>query len=104
MAMLIALQASEVTGRYQAKNQEISRLLSMLANDEQTSHSPHNPSATDKTNSEKTALLKQLESTEAALNAIRNKLKKETQMNSKLRLNVEARKLKLVIADIKAQL
>lgn len=104
MAMLIALQASEVTGRYQAKNQEISRLLSMLANDEQTSHSPHNATATDKTNSEKTALLKQLESTEASLNAIRNKLKNETQMNNKMRLNIEAKKLKLVIADIKAQL
>lgn len=104
MAMLIALQTSEVTGRYLAKSQEISRLFSVLANDEPAYHSPHNAGTTDKTNSEKTALLKQLESTEAELNAIRNKLKKETQMNSKLRLNVEAKKLKLAITNIKAQL
>ena len=58
----------------------------------------------DQSNSEKVALLKQLASLEAELNAIRNKLKKETQMNIKMQLNVEARQLKLMMADIKAQL
>lgn len=109
VAMLISLEASQVIGSYQAKNHLLSHLVSDLVGDDQSpaylgNVTPSDADATDKTNSEKTALLKQLESTEAELNAIRNKLKKETQMNNKMHLNVEARKLKLTIADIKAQL
>ncbi|ALZ82494.1 hypothetical protein AhyD4_23040 (plasmid) [Aeromonas hydrophila] len=109
IAMLIALETSQVTGCYQAKSQVIRHLVSRLVGDGQSSAHlgnvmPGGVDAADKSNSEKTALLKQLESTEAELNAIRNKLKKETQMNNKMRLNVEARKLKLTIADIKARL
>ena len=109
IAMLIALETSQVTGSYQAKSQVIRHLVSRLVGDGQSSAhlgnvTPGGVDGADRSNSEKTALLKQLESTEAELNAIRNKLKKETQMNNKMRLNIEAKKLKLTIADIKARL
>lgn len=100
IAMLIALETSQVTGSYQPKSQELGCLLSHGKSITDTIDA----GAAEKSNSEKTALLKQLESVEADLNAIRNKLKKETQMNNKMRLNVEARKLKLIISEIKGQL
>ncbi|WP_429019666.1 DUF4391 domain-containing protein [Aeromonas allosaccharophila] len=100
IAMLIALQTSGISGRYLAKNQALQQVQA-VAHSAQPSLGA---SVADQSNSEKVALLKQLASLEAQLNAIRNKLKKETQMNIKMQLNVEARQLKLTMADIKAQL
>ena len=100
IAMLIALQTSGISGRYLAKNQALQQAQA-VAHSAQPSLGA---SVADQSNSEKVALLKQLASLEAQLNAIRNKLKKETQMNIKMQLNVEARQLKLTMADIKAQL
>lgn len=98
--MLIALQTSTISGRYFAKNQALQQVQA-VAHSAQPSLGG---SVADQSNSEKVALLKQLASLEAELNAIRNKLKKETQMNIKMQLNVEARQLKLTMADIKTRL
>ncbi|MFU1545942.1 DUF4391 domain-containing protein [Aeromonas veronii] len=100
IAMLIALQTSTISGRYLAKNQALQHLQAVG----QPAPPVVGASVADQSNSEKVALLTQLASLEAQLNAIRNKLKKETQMNTKMRLNVEARQLKMMMADIKAQL
>ncbi|PMM83236.1 DUF4391 domain-containing protein [Vibrio breoganii] len=51
-----------------------------------------------------TPLLIELEQLEAQLKTIRNKIKKETQMNTKMRLNVEARKIKQAIAAVQSQI
>lgn len=58
----------------------------------------------DRINEEKTRLLRELASFEGVLNNIRNKLKKEMQMNEKMRLNVQARKVKQAISAITSQL
>ncbi len=100
IAMLIALQTSTISGRYFAKNQALQHVQAVA----HSAQPPLGVRVADQSNSEKMALLKQLASLEAELNIIRNKLKKETQMNTKLRLNVEARQLKLTMAGIKAQL
>ena len=100
VAMLIALQTSSISGRYLAKNQALQHLQAVG----QPAPFVVGASVPDQSNSEKVALLKQLASLEAELNTIRNKLKKETQMNIKMQLNVEARQLKLTMAGIKAQL
>lgn len=100
IAMLIALQTSSISGRYLAKNQALLHVQAVV----ESAQPMMGASVADLSNSEKVALLKQLASLEAELNAIRNKLKKETQMNIKMQLNVAARQLKLTMADIKAQL
>ncbi len=100
IAMLIALQTSGISGRYLAKNQALQHVQAAAY----SAQPSLGGSVADQSNSEKVALLKQLASLEAELNAIRNKLKKETQMNIKMQLNVEARQLKLTMAGIKAQL
>lgn len=55
---------------------------------------------TEMSNEEKTRLLKQLMSLEGELMNIRNKLRKELQMNEKMRLNVQASKVKKAISAI----
>lgn len=100
IAMLIALETSKVTGRYLAKNPALNGLYAAGQTDRQLIGT----SVVEQSNSEITVLLKQLERLEAELNAIRNRLKNETQMSSKLHLNVEAQKLKQIIADIKRKL
>ncbi|GAD88261.1 hypothetical protein VHA01S_004_00350 [Vibrio halioticoli NBRC 102217] len=58
----------------------------------------------DKAEEDLTPLLAELNGLETQLTQIRNKIKKETQMNTKMRLNVEARKIKLAIEEIKRQI
>jgi hypothetical protein len=82
--MLIALETSKISGCYLAKNPVLNSLHAAGKPDKQRIGS----SVVEQSNSEKTALLKQLENLEAELNTIRNKLKNETQMSSKMRLNV----------------
>jgi len=106
IAMLIALQTSSISGRYLAKNQALQQVQAAAHSwhSEQSAQAVLGSSAAEQSNSEKVALLKQLASLEAQLTTIRNKLKKATQMNIKMQLNIEARQLKLTMADIKAQL
>lgn len=61
------------------------------------------PLFTEMSNEEKTILLKELASLEGELDNIRNKLKKELQMNEKMHLNVQARKVKQAISAITSQ-
>lgn len=106
ISMLIGLKASRISGNYESKNYSIS----------QRNHKPKaqvvskkNGTSTssdffEKSNEDKTALLQKLEGLEVELANIRNKLKKETQMNIKLRLNVGAQKIKQEIAAIRNEL
>lgn len=98
ISMLIGLEASNISGRSLAKNSLAKNCLS------KNSPSEDGSSFSEKTNEDKTALLKELESLEAELASIRNKIKKESQMNTKMRLNIDARKIKQAIAAIKNQI
>ncbi|WOT05020.1 DUF4391 domain-containing protein [Shewanella youngdeokensis] len=115
ISMLIGLETSKISGRYLFKNNSGNN-LSTEQNDSEAESQEEllqydtfskpkvSASFSEKTNEDKTALLKELESLEADLSSIRNKIKKETQMNTKMRLNVEARKIKQAITAIKTQL
>lgn len=111
ISMLIGLETSKISGCYLYKNNLGKNLLTDQNDSEAESQEDveqydtlHSASFAEKSNEDKTALLKELESLEAELSSIRNKIKKETQMNTKMRLNVEARKIKQAIAKIKTQL
>ncbi len=58
----------------------------------------------EKTNEDKTYLLRELGALETELASIRNKIKKETQMNIKMQLNVEAKIIKDSIGQLKRSL
>lgn len=103
ISMLIALNTSYISGRYLTKSSHqkrvsINNLSSSLENQVDTSL------FTEMSNEEKLNLLKQLALLESELSNIRNKLKKEMQMNEKMRLNVQARKVKQAISAITSQL
>lgn len=111
ISMLIGLETSKISGRYLFKNNSGNNLSTVQNDSEAESQEDvqqydtlHGISFSEKTNEDKTAFLKELESLEAELSSIRNKIKKETQMNTKMRLNVEARKIKQAITAIKTQL
>ena len=106
ISMLIGLKASRISGNYESKNSLISQSTNKP---EAQVGSEKNGTSTssdfsEKSNEDKIALLQKLEGLEAELASIRNKLKKETQMNIKLRLNVEAQKIKQEIAAIRNEL
>ena len=103
ISMLIALNTSDISGRYLTKSSHqksvsINNLSSSLENQVNTSL------FTEMSNEEKLNLLKQLALLESELSNIRNKLKKEMQMYEKMRLNVQARKVKQAISAITSQL
>ncbi|CAK2030536.1 DUF4391 domain-containing protein [Vibrio crassostreae] len=116
ISMLIGLETSKISGHYLSKSSlyknNLGKNLLTEQNDSEAESQEdvqqydtlHSASFAEKSNEDKTALLKELESLEADLSSIRNKIKKETQMNMKMRLNVEARKIKQAIAKIKTQL
>lgn len=106
ISMLIGLKASRISGIYKSKNSSISqsdRKPEAQLNIEQNTKLASSDFS-EKSNEDKTALLQKLEGLEAELASIRSKLKKETQMNIKLRLNVEAQKIKQEIAAIRNEL
>ena len=106
ISMLIGLKASRISGIYKSKNSSISqsdRKPEAQLNIEQNTKLDSSDFS-EKSNEDKTALLQKLEGLEAELASIRNKLKKENQMNIKLRLNVEAQKIKQEIAAIRNEL
>ncbi|TMS61767.1 DUF4391 domain-containing protein [Pseudoalteromonas sp. S3173] len=108
ISMLIGLETSKISGRYLYKNNLGKNLLTDQNDSESESQEDvqqYNTllcaSFAEKNNEDKTALLKELEGLEADLSSIRNKIKKETQMNTKMRLNVEAKDIKKNIRMIK---
>ena len=106
ISMLIGLKASRISGNYKSKNSLVSqsdRKPEAQLNIEQNTKLDSSDFS-EKSNEDKTALLQKLEGLEAELASIRNKLKKENQMNIKLRLNVEAQKIKQEIAAIRNEL
>lgn len=106
ISMLIGLKASTISGKYKSKKHLISQSTDI--SDAQAGSAQHETSVRsgffEKSNEDKTVLLQKLEGLEAEITSIRNKLKKETQMNNKLRLNVEAKKIKQEITAIKNEL
>ena len=106
ISMMIGLKTSRISGIYKSKNSSISqsdRKPEAQLNIEQNTKLASSDFS-EKSNEDKTALLQKLEGLEAELASIRNKLKKETQMNIKLRLNVEAQRIKQEIAAIRNEL
>lgn len=104
ISMLIGLKASRISGIYKSKNSSISQSDHKPEADGEKNGTSTSSDFSEKSNEDKTALLQKLEGLEAELASIRNKLKKETQMNIKLRLNVEAQKIKQEIAAIRNEL
>lgn len=111
IAMLIGLETSKISGRYLFKNNSGNNLSTDQNDSEAESQEDvqqydtlHSASFAEKSNEDKTALLKELEGLEAELSSIRTKIKKETQMNMKMRLNVEAKKIKDSIGKLKRSL
>tara|TARA_R100000935_G_scaffold22547_2_gene41479 strand:- start:3308 stop:4222 length:915 start_codon:yes stop_codon:yes gene_type:complete len=106
ISMLIGLKASRISGNYKPKNSSISQSdrkpEAQLSSEQEATLASSGFS--EKSNEDKTALLRKLEGLEAELASIRNKLKKEMQMNIKLRLNVEAKKIKQEITAIRNEL
>ncbi|EHH1101071.1 DUF4391 domain-containing protein [Vibrio parahaemolyticus] len=101
ISKLIALETSYISGDYQKNDIPNSGLLSSYKG---SVDKYEEPLFRDRSNEEKTRLLKELASLEGELSNIRNKLKKEVQMNEKMRLNVQARKVKQAISAITSQL
>ncbi|MEZ9927054.1 DUF4391 domain-containing protein [Vibrio breoganii] len=110
ISMLLALEASYISGSYSTKssrNSNVEKSEFGSSQDENVGHSDDSISHetfNEMSNEEKSHLLKELASLEAELTNIRNKLKKEVQMNEKMRLNVQARKVKQAISAITSQL
>lgn len=100
IAKLIALETSYISYSYRKNVCTESERSSSQANKVDTFDEPL---YTEMSNEEKTILLKELASLEGELSNIRNKLKKELQMSEKMRLNVQARKVKQAISAITSQ-
>lgn len=110
ISMLLTLETSYISGSYSTKssrNRSIAKSecgLSQEENVDNSGDSISNETFDEMSNEEKSNLLKELAFLEAELTNIRNKLKKEVQMNEKMRLNVQARKVKQAISAITSQL
>lgn len=106
ISMLICLKISKMSGQYflkkESENQKYNESISE-ASDERSDIISRS-SFIEKSNKDKTALLQEFERLEAELSSIRNKIKKETQMNNKMCLNIEAKNVKQAISTIKNQL
>ena len=106
ISKLIALETSYISGRFFTQTSR----KNDLANTELSSSHENKVDTfdeslfTEMSNQEKTRLLKELALLEGELNNIRNKIKKEVQMNEKLRLNLQARKVKQAISAITSKL
>ncbi|HGF5205978.1 TPA: DUF4391 domain-containing protein [Vibrio parahaemolyticus] len=110
ISMLLALEASYISGSYSTKSSRNSNVAKSEFGSSQEENLDHSDDSishetfNEMNNEEKSHLLKELASLEAELTNIRNKLKKEVQMNEKMRLNVQARKVKQAISAITSQL
>lgn len=110
ISMLLALEVSYISGSYSTKssrNSNITKSEIGSSQEENVGHSDDsisNEMFNEMSNEEKSHLLKELASLEAELTNIRNKLKKEVQMNEKMRLNLTAKKLKEKILQLSSSL
>ncbi|CAH6828329.1 DUF4391 domain-containing protein [Vibrio mediterranei] len=110
ISMLLALEASNISGSYSTKssrNSNVAKSEFGSSQEENLDHSDDsisNETFNEMSNEEKSHLLKELASLEAELTNIRNKLKKEVQMNEKMRLNLTAKKLKEKILQLSSSL
>ena len=104
ISMLIGLKASRVSGVYKSKNSLVSQSTNKPEAVSEKNHKSSSSEFSEKSNEYKTALLQKLEGLEAELANIRNKIKKETQMNVKMRLNIEAKNVKNSISKLKHSL
>ncbi len=110
ISMLLALEASNISGSYSTKSSRNSNVAksefgsSQEQNVDNSDDSISHETFNEMSNEGKSHLLRELASLEAELTNIRNKLKKEVQMNEKMRLNVQARKVKQAISAITSQL
>ncbi|OBT29313.1 methyl-accepting chemotaxis protein [Vibrio cyclitrophicus] len=111
ISMLIGLETSKISGRYLFKNNSVNNLSTVQNDSEAESQEDmqqhdtlHSASFVEKSNEDKTALLKELESLEAELSNIRNKIKNETGMNEKMLLNVKSKEIKIRIRNIGLEL
>ncbi|HBO22155.1 MAG TPA: DUF4391 domain-containing protein [Providencia sp.] len=105
ISMLLALETSYILGSYSTKssrNNNISKNKLSSSQEDKVDNSD-NSLFNEMSNEEKSNLLKELTSLEAELTNIKNKLKKEVQMNEKLHLNVQARRVKQAISAIISQ-
>jgi hypothetical protein len=102
ISMMISLETSKISGRYISKNQNNSKSTSE-ASDGQSDNLDCSVFI-EKTNEDKTSLLRNLGALEVELASIRNKIKKESQMSIKMRLNIEAKRIKnnikLIMEDL----
>lgn len=101
ISMLIELEISYISGGY--RNIIISNSV-RLGSHKIPVDKYEAPLFQSGSNEEKTQLLKELESLKSELSNIRNKLKKELQMNEKMRLNIQAREVKQKISRVISQL
>lgn len=101
ISMLIELETSYISGGY--RNIIISNSVRLWSHKIPVDKYEA-PLFQSGSNEEKTQLLKELESLESELSNIRNKLKKELQMNEKMRLNIQAREVKQKISRVISQL
>lgn len=103
ISMLIGLKASRISGIYKFENSLISE--NAHKSEAQVGNKQGAKLASlgfsEKSNEDKTALLQKLQGLEVELASIRNKLKKEVQMNRKLKLNVSAKVIKNKISNLK---
>lgn len=106
ISMLLALEASYISGSYSTQSSRNSNIVKSELDSPQEYNVDESESSlfNEMSNEEKSHLLRELASLEAELTSIRNKLKKEVQMTEKMRLNVQARKVKLAISAITSQL
>ena len=103
ISKLIALETSYISGSYLGKKSLAQSRDEKNDSNAELEHSEE-PQFSKMSNEQKTQLLKALDVLEDELSNIRNKLKKEVQMNEKLRLNVQAKKIKQEISEITSQL
>lgn len=101
ISKLIALETSYISGDY--RNNDIAN-SGLLSSHKSPVDKYKEQLFQDRSNEEKTRLLRELGSLEGELSNIRNRLKIEMQMNEKMRLNVQARKVKQAISAITSQL
>ena len=110
ISMLLALEASYISGSYSTKSSRNSNVAKSEFGSSQEENLDHSDDSishetfNDMSNEEKSHLLKELATLEAELTNIRNKLKKEVQMNEKMRLNLTAKKLKEKILQLSSSL
>ncbi|WP_305829923.1 DUF4391 domain-containing protein [Photobacterium leiognathi] len=104
ISMLLALETSYISGSYSTQSNRNSNIEKNEHGALHKDNIPDDSLITEISNEEKKNLLKELVTLEAELTNIRKKLKKEVQMNEKMRLNLHARKIKQSISKITYQL